>query len=199
MTIEVSSRSFRQFFLQGTLGVLALGATSCSNEMADFEEEYSFLAESDAPRSELCALSTRLAASYREERDTTKFKFWRDRQEVDCAKRNGLIRGDLSYPSDWIPDDLKICWRNLSTEESDCEKPSGERSYELSLPEGEYYVWARRESDTSFRGFYSAASKCGLSVDCLSHRPLAVPVLEDQITTGVDPSDWYGPQGLNYD
>lgn len=187
----------RSSWAWGALMIVAL--SSCADPNDDLEEEYSFLAESDAPRSELCALSKRLATSYREERDTTKFRFWSDRQQVDCAKQNGLIRGDLSYPSDAIPDDLKVCWRNLSTEESECEKPSGERSYELSLPEGEYHIWARRESDTSFRGFYSAASKCGLSVDCLSHRPLAVPVVADQITSGIDPSDWYGPQGANYD
>lgn len=181
----------------GALTLVVL--SSCANPESDLEEEYSFLVKSDASRSELCALSTRLAESYREERDTTKFRFWSERHEVDCAKRNGVIRGDLSYPSDAIPNDLKICWRNISTEESRCEEPSGERSYELSLPEGEYHVWARRDSDTSFRGFYSAASKCGLSVDCLSHRPLAVPVIEDQISTGIDPSDWYGPAGANYD
>src|SRR5688572_19029770 len=129
-----------------------LGLGSCSNPNGELEDEYSFLAESDAPRSELCDLSTRLAASYREERNTIKFKFWSDGQEVDCAKGTGLVRGDLSDRGDAIPDDLKVCWRNLSAEESDCESPTGGRSYELELPEGEYHVWARRDSDSSFRG-----------------------------------------------
>jgi hypothetical protein len=180
-----------------TLGVVSL--VSCSDPTGELEAEYSFLTKSDAPKEELCELSTRLSEQYRSERDTTKHRYWNERQEADCAAGTGVVRGDLSYPSDVIPDDLKVCWRNLSTEESRCEEPSGERSYELTLSEGEYHIWARPDSNRSFRGFYSAASKCGLSVDCLSHRPLAVPVLADQITSGIDTSDWYGPQGANYD
>lgn len=181
------------------IALLIIGTASCSDPNGELEAEYGFLAEADASKEERCEVSTRLAAQYRSERESTKFRYWSDRQSVDCAAGTGIVRGDLSYPSDAIPDDLKVCWRNLSTEESGCEVPSGERSYELTLPEGEYHVWARTDADRDFRGFFSAASKCGLSVDCLSHRPLAVPVLADQITSGIDPSDWYGPQGANYD
>jgi hypothetical protein len=185
--------------LAGLIVIISLGHASCSDVNNDLEEEYSFLAGADTSRNELCKLSTRLKENYRRDRNSTKFKFWNERQEADCAKGLGTVRGDLSYPSDAIPEDLKVCWRNLQTEESDCLKPSSDRSYEIKLPEGEYHVWARPDSDTSFRGFYSAASKCGLSVDCLSHRPLVVPVIADQTTSGIDPSDWYGPQGASYD
>jgi hypothetical protein len=44
-------------------------------------------------------------------------------------------------------------------------------------------------------GGYTAAVLCGLSVDCTDHGLLPVTVIAGQVTSGIDPTDWYAEPG----
>ena len=173
---------------------------SCGNATEEFSQQFEMLQDVGASDAELCAMATKLAAVALEDEDLTGYRTWRSERDKVCAGAKekevdafGFVTGNLSYPSDYIPEDLKVCWRNLGTEESECESPISDTTFRLRLKPGEYQVWARRDSETDQRGFYSAAVKCGLSVDCLSHEPLPVTVTAGKTTSGIDPGDWYGP------
>jgi hypothetical protein len=75
--------------------------------------------------------------------------------------------------------------------------PQGASSYQLdNLPAGFYYVVAYPNLDgIGAAGGYTAAVPCGLSVDCTDHSLLGVEVIGNQIAVGINPQDWYAPEG----
>lgn len=115
-----------------------------------------------------------------------------------ATKAYGVIEGSLSYPSEEIPETLKICTINLTTENEYCTSkhvPGAEYEYglgyKLEVPPGKYHVYAFLPENPKLKAYYSEFVTCGLSVDCPSHEPIKVVVKQDQITKGVDPGDWY--------
>ncbi|MCP4746892.1 MAG: hypothetical protein GY874_12255 [Desulfobacteraceae bacterium] len=118
---------------------------------------------------------------------------------VDNKSRNGIIEGSLSYPSEEIPDSIKVCAENISTQKEYCtsqhitsKKYTYNKGYKLEVPVGKYYVFATGglAGLKDSKAYYSEFVICGLNVDCPSHEPVMVTVEEGKITSNIDPHDW---------
>jgi len=107
----------------------------------------------------------------------------------------GAISGSLAYPSEVIPR-LKVYawdrdsgqWRYVITNQNDS-------SYQLQVPPGKYIVFAYLNEGGEIAGGYTNAVLCGLSAGCTDHTLYVVTVGSGQQVSGVNVTDWYGPQG----
>jgi len=107
----------------------------------------------------------------------------------------GTITGSLSYPSEGIPPLHIVAFDLLSTEPAaSVDTVAGQSTYSLSVPDGIYYVVAYT-LDGQHAGGYTAAVECGLSVDCTDHALIPVPAAGGLAADGIDPGDWYAPEG----
>ncbi len=114
--------------------------------------------------------------------------------DITSAGGTGSLSGNLSYPSNFIPSMAVVAW--------DMSNPGvyyyiitaeGSSTYVIpDLPAGDYQVVAYIDS---LSAGYSFAVPCGLSVDCTDHSLINVSVTAGQDTGGVNPQDWYAPQG----
>jgi hypothetical protein len=110
---------------------------------------------------------------------------------------SGSIAGQLSYPSEFIPAQAIVAYVEggspfdyyyMITNE-------GDASYQLdNLPPGNYHVVAYLVGGGLSAG-YSQAVPCGLTVACTDHSLISVSVSGGQVTQGVNPQDWYAPEG----
>lgn len=103
----------------------------------------------------------------------------------------GSVTGALSYPSDYLPDDLRICAEEVASGTLSCDSERRGDRYSLALPPGRYRIWAETAEYPGQRALYSRAVPCGLSADCDDHSPIVVRVSSGRTETGVDPADWY--------
>lgn len=113
----------------------------------------------------------------------------------------GTIAGPISYPSDYLPNDLTVCAERIAGEAEYCtdEKIKDKRSetgvaYKLSVPAGEYWVYATVFSVPAMKGekaYYSEFVTCGIRHDCPSHKRIPVRVRAGETVTGIHPGDWY--------
>ncbi len=105
----------------------------------------------------------------------------------------GGISGSLNYPSSFIPAQRVVAfnintgywyWQNTS---------DGTASYSFEkLPTGFYHVVSYLISHPDkLAGGYSAAVPCGLLASCTDHSLIDVEVKNGEVTTGVNPFDWY--------
>ena len=100
-----------------------------------------------------------------------------------AAPQPGVIEGSLSYPSEFIPDDMTICAENLATKKLYCthkhlkaKKYQYQVGYKLTVPPGDYHVYAYLPDPArygasyskDYRAYYSEFVKCGMSADCPS-------------------------------
>ena len=106
----------------------------------------------------------------------------------------GSIAGQLSYPSSFIPAQTVIAYDDngyyyyVTTAD-------GQSTYQIdNLPPGNYRVVAYTV-DGSLSAGYSQAVPCGLSVECTDNSLIYVTVTSGQVTQGVNPQDWYAPEG----
>ena len=115
------------------------------------------------------------------------------------AEGFGLLTGRLSFPSEYIPKDMKVCAENIRNGSVVCAKDVNisEARYSLALPEGRYYIWSEtadwvREPDFSIQKvYYTEAVPCGLSVNCPNRARKPVNVTSFGITSEIDPGDYY--------
>lgn len=112
--------------------------------------------------------------------------------------RKGTIEGSLSYPSESIPEDMKVCAEDIVTTKQYCtdtqipdQKYTYGEGYKIEVPASSYYVFATTKIMGDYKAYYSEFVTCGLSVDCLSHQPIKVTVEAGQTTSNIDPQDWY--------
>jgi hypothetical protein len=107
----------------------------------------------------------------------------------------GFIRGHLSYPSEFLPAQRVIAFRVSTMEiEAEVTTEDGQEEYELSVAAGDYFVVAYLP-DGTFSAGYSQAVPCGLTANCTDHSLIAVHVDAGQVVEGIDPQDWYAPEG----
>ncbi len=116
---------------------------------------------------------------------------------------NGSIGGALGYPSEVIPEDIKVCALNIETTKETCTsehikdaKFSTGTGYLVSVTPGDYYVYAEHAGMTDNKGdvykaYYSEFVTCGLNANCTSHEPIKVTVASGQNIEKIDPQDWY--------
>lgn len=107
----------------------------------------------------------------------------------------GFIEGSLSYPSDFIPP-MKICAEDINTKKQYCTSENIKSSrykygegYKISVPSGQYYVFATTEALGSYRAYHSEA-KCG-EAGGKSHDPILVEVRSGRDIDNINPCDWY--------
>src|SRR5690349_13220466 len=110
---------------------------------------------------------------------------------------SGSIAGQLSYPSEFIPSQAIVAYvaGGSQFEYYYIITNEGSSSYQFdNLPPGNYHVVAYVIGGGLSAG-YSQAVPCGLSVDCTDHSLISVTVTAGQVTQGVNPQDWYAPEG----
>lgn len=112
----------------------------------------------------------------------------------------GLIEGSLSYPSQKLPADLRVCAQNLHEKGLYCttthlHDPSYEygEGYRLALKPGLYQIYSQTSLLPGKKAYYSKFVTCGLKVDCPSHEPISVEVRPGEKQSHIDPGDWYAP------
>lgn len=107
------------------------------------------------------------------------------------APADGVIRGQLSFPSDYIPEDIQVCAREVDSGDVACNSQREGSGYSLRVPPGTYEVWAQTRDWPGVRAFFSEFVRCGSTVECTDHTPITVVVDPGAETIGVDPGDWY--------
>ena len=103
----------------------------------------------------------------------------------------GTISGPLTFPSDYLPDDLAVCARNVETGDQFCDANKTGATYSLAVAAGRYTVWAQTGDMPGYQAFYTNAVACGLEVACTDHAPVIVQVADGQTVEAVSPGDWY--------
>lgn len=114
----------------------------------------------------------------------------------DLAEPKGYLEGSLSYPSEFIPENMQICANNAATGKDYCtyqqikdQKYLYGVGYKLPVPAGTYEIMAVVGS--SFGG-YSQFVTCGMDVNnCASHDLEQVAVKVGQTIRDLDIMDWY--------
>ncbi len=112
------------------------------------------------------------------------------------AALSGSIAGKLSYPSSFIPSLAVVAYvaGGSPTDYYYVLTAENQGTYQLDdLPPGNYYVVAYVIGG-GFAGGYSQMVPCGLSAECTDHSLIPVPVTAGQVTTSIDPGDWYAPE-----
>ena len=173
------------------LGWFAMQAKNSSQELRDMKVSIDSLKKSyQLDKDELEA---KLSKFEKEAEDKAK-------EEEAAALKNekGFIEGSLGYPSNYIPQDMKICAINLDTEEEYCtteqvydKKYTYTMGYKIEVPVGSYNVYSSVTSQGDYKAYYSDFVTCGLGYNCKSHTPIKVTVAKDTTTDKVDPTDWY--------
>ncbi len=114
---------------------------------------------------------------------------------VPSATQFGFIKGDMTYPSDAIPDNMVACAENVETTETTCtKKRSGWQAgvnYSLRVPPGRYYVYAVLLEDVKSRAYYTDFIVCGMLERCKSHQRIVLEVKAGENLTGIKVGDWW--------
>ena len=126
-----------------------------------------------------------------------------DITEVEKERGVGVITGSLGYPSEGIPENMEVCAVEFGAMGAHCSNEHLKDvsftygvGYRLTLPAGEYYVYAYLPNlpDATgqiYKAYYSEFVTCGMDVSCTSHEPIKVTVKQGEVTQNVDPQDWY--------
>ncbi len=111
---------------------------------------------------------------------------------------SGTIEGSLSYPSEYIPDNMMVCAQNQSSGDQYCTTKhlSGDKylykvGYKIQVLPGQYLVYAQLPDRNNLRAYYDEAVTCGLNAHCSSTKPIIIDVMTNQPLQEVDPIDWY--------
>jgi hypothetical protein len=111
----------------------------------------------------------------------------------------GAITGRLSYPSEIIPA-LKVVAFQVETGMTySVDTHERDAFYVLPVPAGSYQVVAYTMGNESFPtglvGGYSQVVLCGFNVSCMDHSLIEVSAVQGSVIAGVDPGDFYAPEG----
>ncbi len=114
----------------------------------------------------------------------------------------GSISGSLSYPGSVIPPLRIVAYRGEGGPRFSVEVPQGSSTYIIGdVPAGLYHVvayvapGAPAGMPIGLAAGYSNAVACGLRFGCDDHGLLPVVVGSGEAVTGIDPQDWYAPEG----
>lgn len=108
----------------------------------------------------------------------------------------GTIQGTLIFPSNFIPAQRVVAINTANGQFLFTDTLDGQGGYVIeNVPPGTYHVIAYTLTTPYSAAGFSAAVPCGLSVNCTDHSLLDVTVTAGQVTTDVNPHDWYAPEG----
>jgi hypothetical protein len=106
----------------------------------------------------------------------------------------GKISGYLSYPGGSIPSDLGVCGQSAENEKKTiCTKQikdsayQGGVGYELTLPSGNYYIFAFLGNK---KAYFTDYVICGQKAECTSHDKIPVVVSINSFQANILPHDW---------
>lgn len=115
--------------------------------------------------------------------------------DLDLNSYLGSISGTLSYPSEYIPALMVVARNTFTNSYQYVITVENQNTYQINnLGPGNYTVVAY-VLDSSLAGGYSQAVPCGLSANCTDHSLIPVTVYAGQVSSGVNPQDWYAPPG----
>ena len=108
----------------------------------------------------------------------------------------GKVSGAVCYPSEGISAMTAYFEPTAGGETETLEVNAGQSSYEVRLPEGEYfaYAWVWLP-ESQLGGSYSQAVSCGLDASCTDHSLRAFVVSAVRPVVNIDLCDWYGGTG----
>lgn len=110
----------------------------------------------------------------------------------------GTIRGRLSFPGEYLEPQRVVAFdAETLTPVASVDTDGGQASYALRVPEGTYVVvsYPRDPEMRRFVAGYSQAVPAGLVHGFDDHSLIEVEVEAGSVVTGVDPTDWYAPEG----
>ncbi len=116
------------------------------------------------------------------------------------AQSNGKISGKLTYPSEFIPSDMVVCvegeGRTVCSNSRDkagyvFKVNRAAARYEVSLPAGRYYIYARTREMAGTKAYYNEFVRCGMNVRCKSKNRIRLTVRSGRAVTGITVGDWY--------
>jgi hypothetical protein len=114
---------------------------------------------------------------------------------TETPPQTGSISGRLTYPSEYIPAQRVVAFQVGSEFYYYVQTAENQSTYQIAdLPPGTYHIVAYL-IDGDLSAGYTQAVPCGLSVDCTDHSLIGVPVTPGQDSGGIDPADWYAPEG----
>lgn len=107
------------------------------------------------------------------------------------SQNMGSIEGEVNYPGEQIPNDLKVCAENVATGETICVLiKSTDKRYNIQVPPGSYYIYSETD-EIDIRAYYTEFVKCGLKISCPSHQKIKVEVKSGETIKNINPQDWY--------
>jgi hypothetical protein len=114
----------------------------------------------------------------------------------------GSISGTLSYPGAHIPPLRIVAYRGEGGPRYVIDVPQDSTAYTINdVPAGVYHIVAY-VAPSAAKGFpiglaagYSQAVLCGLWFGCDDHSLVGVTVGSGEAVSGIDPQDWYAPEG----
>ena len=112
----------------------------------------------------------------------------------------GSITGNLMYPASALPALRIVAFQVGSSANYHVDTALGQASYQIDhVPPGTYHVVAYVLPGGGFTsglaGGYTQMVPCGLKSGCNDHTLLDVVVAAGQVTSGVDPNDFYAEAG----
>ncbi len=118
---------------------------------------------------------------------------WADWPTDPNQEETGAIRGNLGFPSEYIPPLRVVVFDVNSQNYYYVDTLLNQTEYEISsLPPGTYHVMAYvQDQGPEMVGGYSYFVTCGQMVNCTDHSLIEVFVYPGGVTDGVDPVDFY--------
>lgn len=111
----------------------------------------------------------------------------------------GTITGGLSYPSEMVPAMRVVAYQVENEQTYFVDTQNYETFYTLPVPAGNYYVVAYTRGEDIFpiglAGGYTQVVPCGFTENCSDHSLIEVVVTQGSVTSGIDPGDFYAPEG----
>jgi len=116
------------------------------------------------------------------------------------SNTTGSISGTLNYPADSLPAMYVTAYQVGSQSYQYVITRPAQSTFKIdNLPAGTYHIVAYTIGGGSFpaglAGGYTKAVPCGLAAECSDHALIDVQLSAGQAVTGVNPADWYAPQG----
>jgi len=113
------------------------------------------------------------------------------------STNSNKITGNLSYPGEGMPACLTVCAVDFDFSSQYCtNKIQKNYHYEISIPDGIFYVYAAVPFESNF-GLYSELALCGNSVECKNDKMIPVSVRNQTTFKNANPSDFYSYQRKN--
>lgn len=112
----------------------------------------------------------------------------------------GSLAGTLNYPAEALPAMNVVAYEAGTTNYQFITTQAGQASYQIDdLPTGVYHIIAYTAGGGGFpvgtAGGFTQAVPCGLNADCNDHSLIDVQVKAGETTSGINPNDWYAPEG----